>query len=229
MPPFSTPNSGRDTGIVKGSVFLIVSGLVIAVYLTPLRDWLGDGQFVKDHLSLFGFSAPLVFTCCSALLTVIGTPRLLLCSLGGFAFGFTWGLIWTQLGTLLGSYVVFLLIRWRGRDYALQHFTRFRGLSRQLEKRGLMGVVLIRQLPINGFYNNVLLGLTPVSHGDFLIGSILGFLPLGVTACLLGAGLIQKNLFMGVQYIALGLGCSVALGLICNGLFNKFPATRDYD
>ena len=92
-----------------------------------------------------------------------------------------------------------------------------------------MGVALIRQLPINGFYNNVLLGLTPVSHGDFLLGSVLGFLPLGVTACLLGAGLIQKDLFMGVQYIALGLACSVVLGLICNGLFNKLYPSRDND
>ncbi len=215
--------------VVNAGVFLIMTGLVIAVYLTPLRDWLADGHFVKDRLGLFGFSAPLVFTFCTALLTVIGIPRLLLCSLGGFAFGFAWGLIWTQLGTVIGSYVVFLLIRWCGRDYALHHFTHFRGLSLQLEKQGLMGVALIRQLPINGFYNNVLLGLTPVSHGDFLLGSVLGFLPLGVTACLLGAGLIQKDLFMGVQYIALGLACSVVLGLICNGLFNKFYPSRDND
>ncbi len=219
----------RITGIVDCGVFLVVTGLVIAVYLTPLKDWLANGQFVQDRLGLFGFAAPLVFTFSSALLTVIGTPRLLLCSLGGMAFGFAWGLMWTQLGTLLGSYVVFLFIRWRGREYALHLFTRFRGFSQQLEKRGLMSVVLIRQLPINGFYNNVLLGLTPVSHGDFLIGSLLGFLPLGVTACLLGAGLIQKDLFKGVRYIVLGLACSVILGYIFNRLFDKLSATREYD
>jgi uncharacterized membrane protein YdjX (TVP38/TMEM64 family) len=79
-------------------------------------------------------------------------------------------------------------------------------------------VVLIRQLPLSGFYNSVFLGLTPVSHGDFLLGSFLGFLPLGVTACLLGAGLIQGDMLKGIQYIAMGLACSVILGYMLNRL-----------
>jgi len=219
----------RMVGIVNGGVFLVVAGLVLVVYLTPLKDWLADGQIIKDQLALFGLAAPVAFTVATALLTVIGTPRLLLCTLGGMAFGFTWGLIWSQLGTLIGSYVIFLFFRWRGRDYALRHFSRFRGFSKLMENQGVLSVVVLRQLPLNGFYNNVLLGLAPVSHGGFIFGSLLGFLPLGITACLLGAGLIQRDLFTGMQYVAFGLAGSTILGFIVNCLINKSSTTGNYE
>lgn len=221
------PRFWRTTGFINGFALLAAIGLGMVAYLAPLRDWLADGELIRHRLALLGVAGPLVFTMAVAVLTVTGIPRLLLCSLGGMAFGFAWGLVWTQLGTLLGSYGVFLFIRWRGGAYALQQFPKIRKFSQQLEKRGLMSVMLMRQLPINGFYNNVLLALTPVKHGEFLLGSLLGFLPLGISACLLGAGLIQRDFFTGVQFIVFGLACSVIFGFICNRLIKKLSATRD--
>jgi len=218
---------GAITGIVNGGVFLAIIALGAAAYFTPLKTWLAQGQIVKDQLAVFGLAAPLVFTAAAALLTAVGMPRLLLCSLGGLVFGFAWGLAWAQIGTLLGSYAVFLFVRWRGQDYALNRCPRLRGFSQNLESRGLLSVVLIRQLPLNGFYNTVFLGLTPVGHGDFLLGSLLGFLPLGVAACLLGAGLVQADWLRGIQYVAWGLACSVVLGLALQGLAKAKSAARN--
>jgi uncharacterized membrane protein YdjX (TVP38/TMEM64 family) len=141
-----------------------------------------------------------------------------LCSLGGMSFGFTWGLAWTQLGTVLGSYFTFLFVRRSGREFTLSHFPRLRNFSQGLESRGLLSVMVVRQLPLNGFFNTVFLGLTGVSHGAFLLGSLLGFLPLGVTACLLGSGLIQSDAVKGVQYAVIALACSVILGFLLNRL-----------
>jgi len=203
-------------GIVSGGVSVAVLALGLVAYFTPLRSWLAEGGRIKAQLDAFGFAAPWVFTAAAALLTALGMPRLLLCSLGGLVFGFAWGLAWTQAGTLLGAYAIFLMVRWQGRDYTLNHYPRLRGFSQNLESRGLLSVILIRQLPVNGFYNTVLLGLTPVSHGDFLLGSLLGFLPLGLTACLLGAGLVQGDWLKGMQYIAFGLACSVIAGHALN-------------
>lgn len=199
-------------GIVNGLVFLAVLALGMVAYFTPLKTWLGQGELIKAQLDCLGIAAPLVFSAATALLTALGTPRLLLCSLGGLAFGFAWGLAWSQLGTLLGSYATFLFMRWRGRGYTLDYFPRLRGFSQHLEGRGLLSVILVRQLPLNGFYNTVLLGLAPVGHRDFLLGSLLGFLPLGLTACLLGAGLIQGDWLKGMHYLALALACSLGLG-----------------
>ena len=127
------------------------------------------------------------------------------------------------------SYLIFLFIRWKGRDYALHRIPRLREYSQRLDQHGLSAVVLIRQLPINGFYNNVLLGLTAVSHGEFLLGSLMGYLPMGITACLFGAGLIQRDWLKGVQFLALGLGSSVILGLFLNRLLTRLAEKRIYD
>ena len=61
------------------------------------------------------------------------------------------------------------------------------------EDYGLLKLFM-RQLPISGLYNDILLGMSTVSHCDFWIGTALGFLPLGVTATLAGAGAIQADI-----------------------------------
>ncbi|NJD08342.1 MAG: TVP38/TMEM64 family protein [Methylococcaceae bacterium] len=214
----------KSTGIVSGTVFLAVIALGAVAYLTPLRTWLAEGELIKQELTQLGIWAPLVFTIAAALLTAIGMPRLLLCSLGGLAFGFASGLLWTEVATVLGSYATFVFVRQRGSDYALTRFPRLQGFSRQLETKGIMAVILLRQLPMNGFYNNVFLGLTPVSHRDFLIGSLVGYLPLGLTACLIGAGLLQPDFSKSMQYLLLALVLSLGLGFLLRQLIRRRQA-----
>ena len=72
----------------------------------------------------------------------------------------------------------------------------------------------MRQLPISGLYNDILLGMSTVSHGDFGIGTSLGFLPLGVTATLVGAGAIQADLSHIAQYIGIAAGAFFLLTLL---------------
>jgi uncharacterized membrane protein YdjX (TVP38/TMEM64 family) len=45
--------------------------------------------------------------------------------------------------------------------------------------------------------------MSSVSHCDFWIGSALGFLPLGVTATLVGAGAIQADIYHLAQYVGI--------------------------
>lgn len=216
----------RFKSLVNGTLILTILVLGVAIYFTPLKSWLTEGQTIKHELARFGLAAPLVFTLAAAAFTAVGLPRLLLCSLAGMVFGFTWGLALSQLATVLGSYATFLFVRWRGRDYTLAHFPRLQRFSRPLESRGLLSVLILRQLPMNGFYNNIFLGLTQVSHRDFLLGSLLGFLPLGITACLIGAGLIQADAFKTAQYLALALACSTLFAWLLNAFFRPSEFSR---
>ncbi|WNV05639.1 VTT domain-containing protein [Candidatus Methylospira mobilis] len=199
--------------LLKGGLLLILLGLGALVYFSPIRVWLAQGALIKAQLAQFGMAAPAVFTLCTAMLVAIGVPRLLLCSLAGVIFGFAWAITLTQIGTVLGAYCTFLFMRLHGRDYAFQHFPRLRRFSRKLEGHGLMSVLIARQLPVNGFYNDIILALSPVSHRSFLAGTFIGFLPQGLTACLIGAGLIQADTTQGIQYMALALILSLLLGL----------------
>jgi len=226
----------RTGGILRGASFAAVLALGVAFYFTPLKGWLAQGLILKAELANYGLVAPLVFTTAGAALTAIGAPRLILCSLGGLAFGFAWGLVWSQLATVLGSYATLLLIRRFGIGFGLKKVRQFERLARQIEQNGVLAVVLIRQLPLNGFYNNVLLGMTDVGHLDFLVGSFIGFLPMGITACLIGAGLLQTDLAKATEYIALALASSVILGYLLkrlhsflSGKGSELPLVADKD
>ena len=186
-----------------GSLLIAVVGCSFLIYSLPLKDVLNQSHQIKLWLTETGYAAPAIFTLAAALLTAIGMPRLLLCSLAGVVFGFTWGFVWSHFGTLLGAYGTFIFARWSGREFVQQKFPKIIALSQGTQARGWRSVLFMRQLPISGLYNDILLGLSTVSHGDFWIGSALGFLPLGVTATLIGAGAIQADMSHLAQYLGI--------------------------
>lgn len=186
-----------------GSLLVAVVGCSFLIYSMPLKDVLSQSQQIKSWLAETGYAAPAVFTLAAALLTAIGMPRLLLCTLAGVVFGFTWGFVWSHFGTLLGAYGTFIFARWSGREYVQQRFPKIIALSQATQARGWRSVLFMRQLPISGLYNDILLGMSTVSHCDFWIGSALGFLPLGVTATLVGAGAIQADISHLAQYLGI--------------------------
>ena len=205
--------------IAGSSLLLLVVVCSLLIYSTPMKDLLGEDQQVKSWLAATGSAAPAVFTLATALLTAVGMPRLLFCSVAGLVFGFTWGFVWSHLGTLLGAYATFLFARWSGRAYILQRFPRIKAWSEPIQQRGWLSVLIIRQLPVSGLYNDILLGLSSVGHGDFWIGSAFGFLPLGVAATLIGAGVVKADMAQLAQYLALA-GClcfflTVSLRYVC--------------
>lgn len=173
--------------------------LVIAVGATLVLVWSGSGAWLalggelRAWLAGAGGAAPVVFVFVTAVLTGLGAPRLLFCSLAGWSFGFGWGLALSHLGSLLGAYAVFLLARRGAPERLLRKYPKLKTIAVPAG-RGWWSVLWVRQLPVSGLYNDILLGWSPVSHRDFWIGSALGFLPLGVTACLVGAGAIQADL-----------------------------------
>ncbi len=189
--------------IAMGSLLIAVVGCSFLIYSLPLKDVLNQSHQIKLWLTETGYAAPAIFTLAAALLTAIGMPRLLLCSLAGVVFGFTWGFVWSHFGTLLGAYGTFIFARWSGREFVQQKFPKIIALSQGTQARGWRSVLFMRQLPISGLYNDILLGLSTVSHSDFWIGSALGFLPLGVTATLIGAGAIQADMSHLAQYLGI--------------------------
>jgi uncharacterized membrane protein YdjX (TVP38/TMEM64 family) len=197
-----TPKTSWKTGSIAALIIVLIS-CVPLLFAIPLGDWQSHVQDLKARVDALGDAAPLVFTAVTTLSIALGAPRLIFCALGGLLFGFAWGFALSQLGTMIGEYATFLFARWTARTYLLEKFPRLRSLSTRMQGTGWWSVVLVRQMPISGLYNDFLLGLSPVSHRDFWIGSALGFLPLGVTASLIGAGMMQADLAELGRYLAL--------------------------
>ena len=73
---------------------------------------------------------------------------------------------------------LFLFVRWGGRDFVLCHWPRVGRLRGRFHSHSAALLVFaVRQLPISGLIINFLLGLSPIRHRHFLLGTAFGILP----------------------------------------------------
>ncbi len=185
--------------------------LLAAVYLSPLRAYLGRLREVSDQIRALGWLGPLATILGVGIFVAVGFPRLLFCVMAGMAFGFWSGLLWAQLGTLLGNYAVFLAIHWVRPDWARRRLSARAGLQALLRQESIASVILARQLPLPGVLVNAACALFCVRHRDFLIGTLLGQLPEAVPCTLIGAGALEGSFGKSTAFISLAVAVAVAL------------------
>ncbi len=192
-------------------IALVVAAAMLIVHLTPIRAFLADTQHLRESLARMGIWVYPVTVIAVAVLVPCGVPRLALCVAGGMVFGFWWALLLIQVGTLLGHYLLFLLVRWGGRDWALARWPKLRKWADLMHDQGIVGVLLLRQLPAHSLLINLSLGISRVKHRHFLIGTAIGLLPEAIPATLIGAGLVKTSLAHSAGYLILA---TIAFALI---------------
>jgi len=212
------PKSGTTDFPWKPLIMLaVVAAAFASVYFTPARKYFGDIQNVKYWLLSLGWMGPTAWMVIVFALVATGMPRLLFCPIGGLAFGFWHGLLWTQVATLVGYYALFLFVRWGGRDFVLRHWPRVGRLKEHFHGHSAALLVFaIRQLPISGLIINFLLGLSPIRHRHFLLGTAIGILPEAIPFTLVASGLVKLNNQNTPLYIGAAVGILV---LVCASLW----------
>ncbi len=192
--------------IIKALIlFVILLAAIALIHLTPVRQSLEDVHALSLKIKALGWWSPLAFTAIAGILISVGVPRLLLCSVGGMAFGFYWGLILSQMGTLIGYYITFLFVRWSGREYILNKWPKLNKYKDFFKAKGILIVLLIRQMPIAGFYINIVLGLSHIRHANFLLGTVVGILPEAIPATMIGAGVISLSPAKSITAISIAV------------------------
>ncbi len=185
-----------------------VTACLVLAHVPSVRNALTGLWPVGQDTAQQGWAAEFAFTGVMAVLVAVGVPRLALWSLAGVTFGLGRGILFSEIATLVGSYITFCFVRWAGRDAIHRRWPALERYSRRLGRGGWAAVVLARFAPIGGVVVNAALGLSPVGHLQFLLGSAIGFLPEGVPATLLGAGgrkMWQGLLTRSIAYVLGGL------------------------
>ncbi|MCB1275539.1 VTT domain-containing protein [Prosthecobacter sp.] len=184
---------GKETRQVLLAV-LVVAAFMALAHFTPLRAWITNVQTWKTLVHDFGWGAHAIFMAACAGSVMLGVPRLPLCAAAGLVFGFGEGLVLSLVASTLGSYGAFVLSRHGFRRAAESRAEKWPWLKKLLKKPSVLRVFWVRQLMVPGLVLNVLLGMTPVKHTRFLLGTALGYLPLNVAFSLVGSGLGKGSL-----------------------------------
>ncbi|WP_395737542.1 TVP38/TMEM64 family protein [Prosthecobacter sp.] len=184
---------GKETRQVLFAVLMVAAFMALA-HFTPLKAWITNVQIWKEMVREFGWGAHAVFMAACAGTVMLGVPRLPLCAAAGLIFGFGQGLVLSLVASTLGSYGAFVLSRHGFRRAAESRAEKWPWLKKLLKKPSVIRVFWVRQLMVPGLVLNVLLGMTPVKHTRFLLGTLLGYLPLNVAFSLVGSGLGKGSL-----------------------------------
>lgn len=124
-----------------------------------------------------------------SVLCAVGAPRLWLCGIAALIMHPVAAFAVSMLSALVGNYALFAACRTQTAQRVVDWISSRRHLSSlgtlPRLRTGVSGVVLLRQMPGPGAAITIFLARTDVSTRDFLLGSLIGFLPTTVLAILL--------------------------------------------
>ena len=202
----------RNTSRKLLTLLAIGATLFALIHITPFGKQIRNWDTLTELFRAGGVKAELYFVLISTFLIMVGTPRLLFYALAGFAFGFWEGLLWAQCSSLIGSFMSFRTARWGGREWLIKRFgtRRFFGHIVHAEPT-IASVALMRMLPVSNVIINTGLALSHVGDRAFLLGSLLGFLPQGVVAVVIGSGMAEDVPWAGAAQI--GTAAVLLLGI----------------
>ncbi|MEW5249859.1 TVP38/TMEM64 family protein [Microbulbifer sp. 2201CG32-9] len=149
--------------------------------LVTLLQWL-DGQ---------GWHASLLFVLIMAAAIVCLAPGVVFTMGAGFVFGVIKGTIFVLAGTVLGATIAFLIARYcigpRPSRWLLSH-VKPPNLGEIMRDEGWRLIMLTRLVPLFPFkLSNYFFGLTPVRLWDFVLGNLIGIIPLTVHNVYIGS------------------------------------------
>lgn len=159
-------------------------------------------------------AAPLVFIAAHTAASLLFIPRTLLAIVAGLSFGIVWGIFWAVLGSMAGAIAGFIVARHLNSGLINIERGSLPGLALdRVERGGWRAVALLRLIPwLPHSVANYALGLTRLRLGEYVVGSLIGQLPMTIAYADLGAA--GERLMVGMAgWLELTLVGAVVLGL----------------
>ena len=218
-PSGTGPRAWRPSAsVTRFAALLLLIGVLAAGAMSGVMP---DASTVSAGVDEAGVLAPVVVVVVTSLLLASLVPRSALAAAAGVLFGALPGALYVMAGALLGAGLAFEIGRWLGRDF-VRNRRRGAAVDRFLLRRGLLGVLMLRVLPIAPFgLVSYSLGATAVRRPVYLLGTALGIAPSTLIFATLGASA------MAPASPAFLLSTSAAAVLAMAGVFGARRVHRD--
>lgn len=161
-------------------------------------------------------------------------PVLALIAATGLAFGPVLGPVYAMAGSLASASAGFAIGRWLGADrverLAGPRVTR---VARTLRQNGTLAVFLVRKIPAPFTLVNIIVGASPVSYRDFVLGTALGMAAIVVALAGFGSQIgsvlddpSPDTLMRAAVFVAVPLAVAVVLNRVLRRRSQREHASR---
>lgn len=200
----------------------LIVGLAIIALLLPLHR-------VQSAIADMGAWAPTAAVATGALLLCALVPRTAISVACGVLFGALSGGLVAVVAALLAAAATFWLGRALGREaLAALQGDRLGRLDGWLARRGLLGVTVVRLMPLAPYgLIGYAYGTTSVPRWNYLGGTAIGAAPSAFTYAAVGAAVVRPGALGWLTLIPAGVGLLVALGAF--GYWRRSGAHRQGD
>lgn len=190
-----------------------------------LKGFLSPGSLEQTagFLAGKGFYGPLV----SVLVIVINTlfpitPFILIAGANALVFGLLPGFIISLVGTILGSILGYWGARFIGRDFFLPRLAKYKFIQKlHHEKNAFRLILSLRLIPVfPASVVNYGAGVSPVGFGTFLVGTLIGKIPVVAWETIVGHDAL--NITKNLTRLAIVLAITAILFVITWKRYRKF-------
>lgn len=172
---------------------LALALLALSWRATPLREMLEPVRLVASIRAAGQQLSPITAVAGFALASVLAVPLSVLMLITALAFGPVLGIAYGLCGALIGAALSFSLGRWLGRE-AVHRLAgvRVNHVSARLARRGVLSTIALRLVPAAPFaIVNMVAGASALRLRDFLLGSVIGMLPLVLVSAFFAEQLVR--------------------------------------
>lgn len=225
--PQEAKRSSLHGAVLLIALVVVLSGLAAAWRWTPLHGWLDLATLVPVVESFTQAAwAPLAVIAIYVIAGLVVFPVMLLIGVTGIVFGPLAGGIYALLGALASAAASYWLGRIIGRETVRRLAgPRLNRLTRQLARRGLVAMSLVRVVPLAPFtIVNLVAGASLIGFRDFMLGTVVGMTP-GITVTVLFVDRIAAAFSdpgpATFGWLGLATGVAIAAALSLQRLFGR--------
>lgn len=177
--------------VAKAAVLFLSLALIGYLLVYAQAEGFFDISFIDTFIKGKGFYGLGVFFALTIMFSAIGTPRQLIATLGGYAFGAWQGTLLVNLGLAAGCVLSFFYARLLARSTLRRRLgKKVVSMEEFLLQKPFLMVVAIRLFPLgNNTLTSMLGGVSSIAPFPFISGSFVGYLPQTLVFSLLGSGI----------------------------------------
>jgi uncharacterized membrane protein YdjX (TVP38/TMEM64 family) len=168
--------------MITKSAALKISAIIAAIVLVL---WFNQNYLqltpadIRTWVLSYGWLAPILYLILYTVRPLVLFPASILSLTGGLAFGAVWGTVLTVIGATAGAVLSFMVARYMGKSIVRMDWKgSFAKVQTQLEKRGLLYILLLRLIPLFPFdLISYVSGISKIQFRAFFVGTFFGIIP----------------------------------------------------